>query len=385
MSRFLLAVVGVLAVLTAAKAAAQTAGPRADDNSTAALGAGSYAGAGALSEQIEPGPVIDRFSVQRLPSVDLSPHAPPPEGLPAGAGGTLLTQSFGGEPLTGNAPTHLEGSVNRDGSVNLDGAVSLDGKEQTEPIATLSDFMGYRYSSSSLDWMPGNGNQFGMFSIRSDHYQESGIRHGIDLAAEFHSLSGPVQTDMPAWVFDFSVGYQFRGQLGSLRYDLCAAVLVASDFKGDASEGIMYPSHAVGFLALSPTMDLVFGVDYVDRGDVKLLPVGGLIWMPNPNMRFELVFPRPRAVFQLSDGYRLYVAGELGGGTWAIERELTFTDDLATYHDLRICLGLESVEKHGQTSAIEIAYLFDRRLQYTSGIRNMNLDDSVMIRWVTRH
>ena len=63
-------------------------------------------------------------------------------------------------------------------------------------------------------------------------------------------------------------------------------------------------------------------------------------------MRFELVFPRPRAVFQLTDRHRLYVAGELGGGTWAIER-VTLDDDLATYRDLRVCIGVEYVEKDG--------------------------------------
>ena len=82
-------------------------------------------------------------------------------------------------------------------------------------------------------------------------------------------------------------------------------------------------------------MDLVFGIDYLDRGDIKLLPVGGLIWTPNPAMRFEVVFPRPRAVFQLSDRYRLYVSGELGGGSWAIRR-VSQDDDLATYRDLRV-------------------------------------------------
>ena len=149
-------------------------------------------------------------------------------------------------------------------------------------------------------------------------------------------------------------------------------------------KGILFPSHAVGFLSVRPEIDVVFGVDYLDRGDIKLLPVAGLIWTPNAEMRFELVFPRPRAVFQLTEHHRLYVAGELGGGTWAIER-VTFDNDLATYHDLRVCVGVEYVEKDGQRLAFEIGYLFDRRLEYTSGIGDMRLDDAVMFRVVTRY
>ncbi|MGA7698954.1 MAG: hypothetical protein WCB27_05070 [Thermoguttaceae bacterium] len=137
-------------------------------------------------------------------------------------------------------------------------------------------------------------------------------------------------------------------------------------------------------MSVGPAMDLVFGIDYLDRGDIKLLPVGGLIWTPNPAMRFEVVFPRPRAVFQLSDRYRLYVSGELGGGSWAIER-VSQDDDLATYRDLRVCIGIEYLCKEGIKSAFEVGYLFNRRLEYTSGIGDMNLNDGVLLRLVTRY
>ena len=139
----------------------------------------------------------------------------------------------------------------------------------------------------------------------------------------------------------------------------------------------------MGFYSALPELDLVLGVDYLDRGDIKLLPVAGLIWTPRPELRFELVFPRPRAVFQLTDRYRLYLAGELGGGTWAINRP-ALGDDLATYRDLRVSLGLEHVDKGNQRSALEIAYLFARRLKYASAIGDMPFDDAVMLRLVTR-
>jgi hypothetical protein len=99
-------------------------------------------------------------------------------------------------------------------------------------------------------------------------------------------------------------------------------------------------------------------------------------------MRFELVFPRPRAVFQLTDGYRLYLSGELGGDTWAIER-VALGDDLATYRDLRVCIGLEYAHDDAFWSAFEIGYLFDRRLDYSSGNGDMHLNDAVMFRLVT--
>jgi hypothetical protein len=346
MPRFYLTLVSLLAVLTAASGLAQTA---------------------------------DEFSIQRLPSVNLSPQAPPSQDPIPAARENLAADAPPVNPSTSTSPESAP-----DEKLATGAPINLDELTELPPVASLDSFLGYRYMSSSLDWIPGTGNRFGMFSIVWDHYVKSGVNNGIGIGMGFHFLSGPEQTDMPPRVYDFSIAYQFRKQLGPLGFDLAASVLAASDFKGNARKGILFPSHAVGFLSVRPEIDVVFGVDYLDRGDVKLLPVGGLIWKPNPEMRFELVFPRPRAVFQLTDHYRLYLSGELGGGTWAIER-VTLDDDLATYRDLRACIGVEYVEKDGQRMAFEVGYLFDRRLEYTSGIGNMNLVNAVMLRLVTSY
>jgi len=161
---------------------------------------------------------------------------------------------------------------------------------------------------------------------------------------------------------------------------VAVAVMASSDFEGSSREGIRFPSHAVGFLRVNAITELVFGVDYLDRGDIKILPVGGLIVLPHPDVRFELVFPRPRMVFRLTDKNHLSIAGELGGGTWAIERDALF-DDLTTYRDLRLSVGLEHVKDDGKISAFEIAWLFDRRIEYTSGVA-YGLNDTIMLRMV---
>lgn len=338
---------GVLLALTGVRGPAQTAD---------APGAGS-----------QPAPVAGEQPVFQRPQPLLEPlSAPPGESSDALAGQSLATD----QPVT------------LDGSLATDRPVTLDGSLASTPVASLSDFWGYRYSSSSIDWIAGSGDEFGMVSLIWDHYTEVGIHHGLGVGMQFHFLAGPEQTDMPPRVFDFSIGYQIRDRLGPLAYDVSAAVMASSDFEGSAREGIRFPSHAVGFLDIHPTMALVFGIDYLDRGDIQLLPVGGVIWIPNPEMRFELVFPRPRLVFRLTDRYRLFLAGELGGDTWAIERE-TLVDDLATYRDLRVSIGLEHVDAEGGWSSFEIGYLFDRQLEYASGLGDMRLDDAVLFRLAT--
>jgi hypothetical protein len=274
-----------------------------------------------------------------------------------------------------------------------------------EPVRAsgLRDFWGYRYNQGGIEWIIGNGDQFGMFSWDGGHYQQSGVESGLGVGMDFHWVSGPARTEMPPRLFDFSLAYQCRQQYGPFAYDVAASVMASSDFEGSARRGIRYPAHAVGFLQVCPTAQLVFGVDYLDRGDIKLLPVAGLIWVPRDDVRLEFVFPRPRATFVLppcgwckggtfadgaaqgvmlhSEEHRLYIAGDLGGGTWAVERERMY-DDLATYRDLRLCIGLECVDARGARSAIEVGYLFARRLEFTSASGDMPLDDTAMIRWM---
>lgn len=242
----------------------------------------------------------------------------------------------------------------------------------------LPDFLGYRYETSSTEWIFGSDDRFGMFSLKSDHYQPPGAKQGLGFGLEFHFLNGPVRTDMPPRLYDFSVAYQHREQLGPVAFDVAASVMASSDFEGSSREGIRFPAHAVGFLMFQPAWQLVFGVDYLDRGDVKILPVVGVILLPHDGIRLEAVFPRPRVVFQLPKQRQFYISGELGGGSWAVERT-TMEDDLATYRDLRVCFGLAAVGEGNRYSGIEIGYLFGRRLEYTSGEGDYEPADAAMI------
>jgi hypothetical protein len=246
-------------------------------------------------------------------------------------------------------------------------------------VDTLDEFWGYRYAKNSMGWIVGDGDQFGMVSLGSNHFQSRGEDCGLGLGLKFHFLAGPERTDMPPHVFDFSLAWQRRKSYGSFGYDVAVSAMASSDFEGSSRQGIRFPGHAVGFLRMNSTWDLVLGVDYLDRGDVKLLPVAGLIVLPHPDVRLELVFPRPRIVFQLAEKQRLSIAGELGGGSWAIERTSSL-DDLATYRDLRLSIGLERFDDDdGQWSTFEISYIFDRKLEYTSGIGDYRPRDTVMI------
>jgi hypothetical protein len=263
------------------------------------------------------------------------------------------------------------------------------GEFQLPPLSYFAcePYSNYRTDEDDISFMPGGGDQFGWLSFQYAPYKKSGYKSGFITGFNLHLLSGPDSVALPARLYDFSFGYQKRGRIqDAMSYDLASTIGVFSDFEDSAREGIRYPGHAVGMLHYTPEFDIVFGVDYLSRDDIKILPVMGFSWRPQamPDLRIDMVFPRPRIDYSLTDSNRVYLAGRLGGGTWDIE----FPDnanDVMTYRDLQVLLGFESRDSDNAWSAIEFGYVFDRSLEFRTQAGETRFDDAFMLRFVTRH
>lgn len=129
-------------------------------------------------------------------------------------------------------------------------------------------------------------------------------------------------------------------------------------------------------------LDLYAGVIYLDRDDYNLLPAAGAIWTPSADWRWELIFPQPKVARRLGfvpKAYEdwMYLAGQFGGGTWAIERQ-SMTQRL-TYRDLRLMAGLERKMNGGAGYRVEAGYVFARKLELDTN-ESFVPDDTVMLR-----
>jgi hypothetical protein len=299
----------------------------------------------------------------------------------------LTDPELGGLPVLPAVPADVTGNAVAATVEDLQGTEALGTAPLVmEPCVTcVAAPFGYNLRSSNTSWLLGGGNQFGMFSLESLPTLKPGEQTGLVAGIGIHWLSGPVQTDLPPRLFDFQIGLQRRKWLtDSLGYDIVARIGAFSDFEGSAREGIRFPSHGVGFVRLSPTVDFVLGVDYLSRDDVKLLPVAGLILKPRDDLRLDLVFPRPCIEWQFSPDSSLYLAGELGGGTWAIERTPD-ANDVVTYRDYRLLLGVSSRKDDGHQSALEFGYVFGRHLSYRSGQGDYSPIDTLVIQLTQRY
>jgi Domain of unknown function (DUF6268) len=259
--------------------------------------------------------------------------------------------------------------------------------------ASLNDYFAfrkysdYRIGESMLSYLPSNADELGWLSMKSSPYIPSGTRSGITSTINLHFLSGPTSIALPPRLYDIAIGYQKRGAISqAFSYDIAASVGVFSDFEDSARDGIRYPGHAVGMINLRHNLDFVFGVDYISRDDIKLLPVVGFSWrsLSNPSLQADLIFPRPRINYVLSKSSRMYLSSVLDGGSWDIE----FPDnsnDVMTYSDIKILFGVEHVDRQGDTRAWEFGYVFDRHLQFRNRVDEDDFDNAFVLRMVSRH
>lgn len=187
-----------------------------------------------------------------------------------------------------------------------------------------------------------------------------------------HFLSGPVTqapdyAEMPAQLYDAYLDATWRPQVTPyFGGELGIRAGVYSDFDHVTTDSLRFTGEGVGVLTLSPSLRLKAGVIYLDRLKVKLLPAGGLVWTPNPDVRFDILFPNPKISRRLTTwgttDWWIYGRGEYGGGDWTIGHN--GRTERVDYNDYRIALGLEFARRKGLNGLFEIGYSFQRELCY---------------------
>lgn len=197
---------------------------------------------------------------------------------------------------------------------------------------------------------------------------------------------GPDDADMPSKVYAAYLDLGWEPMLTpQFGFDLDWSIGVFSDFNSVTEESLRTPGSAVAVLNLTPTITLKGGVVYLDRVAYEWLPAVGLLWQPNPRVRWDIYFPRPKLSQYLTTlgntDVWWYLAGEIGGGSWTVERIGTGDDSRTDINDLRVGGGFEWRNPSSLRAFIELAYVFDRKLVYASGpILEQPLDDTLMVR-----
>jgi len=203
----------------------------------------------------------------------------------------------------------------------------------------------------------------------------------------FNWLSGPggTKADLPPVLYDAYLDFAWFPELSDwFSVDLGFRTGVWSDFHEVNSHSVRFLGRAVGVMKFNPKFDFRLGVWYLDRNDVRLLPVVGALWRPSPDWDIYAVFPNPkirRRFYNLgSSQWWWYVAGEYGGGRWTIRRKNGAGDNI-DINDLRLNLGFEWETQSQLRGHAEVGYVWDRKILYTKNPpASFGLTDTVMVR-----
>lgn len=270
-----------------------------------------------------------------------------------------------------------------------------DGTPATPPelpevpaASRLPAYLQFRHDLA-VTWTTGSGDTLGIvdFDYRAIPSARPKGSFGIGLSPGFgaHVLNGPQSTDLPGTLYDVSVDVQGMW-VWNPRWTLYFGVSPSlyTDFQNTSSDAFRIPARILAFWQCREDLQLAFGAVYFDRQDISWLPAAGLIYTPTDRAKLELIFPKPRILRRVHasedrEGW-IYLGGEFGGGSYAIERS-NGLDDIATYSALRLLVGYE--RKHlrgGPSQRVEAGYVFNRTLRYASGVGDYDLGGTAMLR-----
>ena len=246
-----------------------------------------------------------------------------------------------------------------------------------------------------IDWESRpNGDRYwwlGRWPIPEDVQLYAGIGFNI------HWWAGPVSNgaapapNLPPQVFDLYLDLSWSQRWSDrLTSEVRARPGLYTDFRTTPPDAFRIPGEAIGVFRAAPDLYLVAGVEYLQRNDIKLLPVAGLLWQPTPRCELSLIFPEPKFAYELSTRQHLwgYIAGEYGGGRWTFKNDAGHSEHVE-YSDFRIVVGLEWREDYlaklpllppKSAAFLEAGYIFQRHLRFAGPSAQFEPDPAWMIR-----
>lgn len=208
-----------------------------------------------------------------------------------------------------------------------------------------------------------------------------------------HLWSGPTVpgSDLPGSAFSAFLDSTWETDpLQTFGAELGWRVGVFSAFDAISTESIRLQGKALAKLRCTPNSTIRAGVYYIDRNKIKLLPAGGILWMPNQDTRWDIFFPEPKFSHYLTTcgthDIWWYITGYYGGGAWTIEHPDDGSNDEIDINDLRLMVGFEKgrndlLRQGFRTCFFEVGYAFNRELIYRNRPEaSLSLDDSLILR-----
>lgn len=228
--------------------------------------------------------------------------------------------------------------------------------------------------------------------------QEETVELYASIGFNIHWWAGPVPrgnepaVNLPPRVYDLYLDWSWAQHWTErLTTEVRFQPGLYTDFRTTPPDAFRIPGHALGLFRINPQWFFVGGAQYLQRNDIHLLPLGGLLWQPTPSWEVRFIFPEPKVAVELSARQHLwgYIAAEYGGGRWTYDNDLGKAERVE-YSDYRVMAGIEwrddylnqlPVLPHKSAAFLEFGYIFERHLRFAGPTAGMDPRPAWMIRF----
>lgn len=237
----------------------------------------------------------------------------------------------------------------------------------------------------NVTWVKGTGDGIGFVEIERQFLIGNSMMYPWRIIPSFGTrfVSGPDHNDLPPVLAEIAVELAATWQIApGWSIDAGIQPSLQGDFEYITRDTLRIKGHAVSALELDATTTGVLGFTVLGREDIPILPVVGWIWQPSPEVRWEVIFPRPKLSQRIYGHFApeewIYLRSELGGNSWSIERA-NGARDVATYRDIRIIAGYEALFPSGMAGYLEGGWVFNRKLLYDRDSARMTPTDTFLV------
>jgi hypothetical protein len=192
------------------------------------------------------------------------------------------------------------------------------------------------------------------------------------------------QIDIPEQLYEFELQFFYRRTIRD-RLSLLAIVspAIRSDLSTSDEAFRLFSLGLLNWECIPDRLTLSAGAVVLGRADLPVLPALGVVWTPNPRTKLDLRFPLTRLSSRVSkhggeSETWVYLAGGIGGNTWAVTRATDEVDELSL-RDYRLTAGWERLVNGGGGCFAELGLALGRRLEYERSNSTLSFDDAALI------
>ncbi len=198
-------------------------------------------------------------------------------------------------------------------------------------------------------------------------------------------FSGPLAPDLPERVIDAYVEFMWLPKLND-RWTGIVSIKpgVYGDMEDGDDDSFRVTGKALAKWDWVPSRwQLIFGLLYLGRNDIAVMPAGGLVWTPNEWTRWDFMFPTPKAAWRIGGQSGVfedwvYLAGEFGGDQWSVTR--AGGQDTIIMRDFRLMTGLHRKWNGGRGIQFEGGIVTGRVIEFESATPDYESDPAGMVR-----